>query len=92
MSAGRRLVKGEIMNSWTEFQNLFNTTRKWVGKVESVNSASNKIIVQIPGINENIEVEGPTSEYITGDYVFIENSTIKSKAPVLREVVTESVS
>ena len=80
------------MNSWTEFQNLFNTTRKWVGKVEGITSSSNKIIVQIPGINENIEVEGPTSEYNIGDYVFIENNTIKSKAPDLREVIEESIS
>ena len=79
-------------NPWIQFKELIASKPQWVGRIESINATTGKVTVSIPGTTiVDIVVTGGET-YSVGDYVYIKDQVITSKAPDLKLIVNEQVS
>jgi len=81
-----------MSNPWVSFAKLLQGKPRWIGQVVSYNNGKAIVIVPVGlgGGGDEIVVCA-TSEYVVGDYVFIEDGVIVSKAPPLRSASNETV-
>lgn len=74
------------MNPWNNFLKLLPSSIRWIGKIQSIDATTGKATIELfSGTPDTqiIIVEGGTG-YSEGDYVFIQDRVIVSKATELK--------
>jgi len=81
-----------MANPWTQFLNLLPDQNRWIGKVMNNDATDGKITVSVPGSSATGIVVNTDETYDTNSYVFIEGSTVVSKAPNLASLSIVEIS
>lgn len=79
-----------MSNPWTIFIGMLPKTYRWIAEITAV-GAGGRITVSIPGGTDAVVTNGDETTYAVGDFVFIENKTIVSKATSLKVIAQEEI-